>query len=79
MIRTVIIMIIADIAKTCAILRFSVEGSGVADGDPVGVIVGVGVGVRGGVGVGVPVDVSTVTKESRVAWSMGSDSLPGGG
>ena len=71
----IIIMIIANIAKTCSILRFSVEGSRVADGDPVGVIVGVGVGVRVGVGVGVAVDVITVAKESRVAWSMGSDIL----
>jgi hypothetical protein len=55
--------------KTCSILRLNVEGSGVVDGDPVGVVVGVGVGD------GFVVDVVTVTKESSVSWTMGSDVL----
>ena len=78
---TMIMMIIANMAKACSILRLCVKRSGVTDGDSVGVVVGAGVGVSVGVGVGVivgvgvgdgvVVDVVTVTKESRVAWSIG--------
>ena len=74
-----IIMITASMARACSILMFSVEGSGVADGDIVGWVVGVEVGVSVGVGVGVSagvvVDVVTVAKESRVVWSMVNDIL----
>jgi hypothetical protein len=52
-------MIIANMAKTCSILRFSVEGSGVGNGVPAGV------GVDVCVGVGVSVGSFTVTNESR--------------
>ena len=71
----IIIIIIANIAKTCSILTFRVEGSRV--GEEVGVVVGVDVGVGVGVraGDGVRVGPFTVTNESRVACSMGNDVL----
>ncbi len=72
-------MIIANMAKTCSILRLRVEGSGLRDGVGVSVGVGVGVDVSVGVGVivgdGVRIGSFTVTNESKVVCSMGNDVL----